>query len=73
MSHKKKEIEFDPDAEKWVADEDARFEAEVAAQSDDDARADARKRQAELEEEQRMEWEHSQGPEGDEEGHPDEG
>lgn len=67
---KKKEIEIDPDAEKWVADEDARFEAEVAAsQADDDARADARKRQAELEEEEREEFEHSQGPEGD----PDEG
>lgn len=68
--NKKKEVEINPDAEEWVAEEDARFEAEVAAaQSDDDARADARRRQAELEEEQ-MEWEHSQGPEGnDEEGH----
>ena len=62
---KKKEIEIDPDAEKWVSDEDTRFEAEVtAAQADDDARADARRRQPELEEEERLEWEHSQGPEG---------
>ena len=63
-----KEVEIDPDAEKWVADEDARFEAEVAAQSDDDARADARRRQAELEEEE-MKARFSDGPEGD----PDEG
>ena len=61
-----KDVEIDPDAEKWVADEDARFEAEVAAQSDDDARADARKRQAELEEEEEMKARFSDGPEGDE-------
>ena len=66
---KRKEVEIDPDAEKWVADEDARFEAEVAAaQTDDDARADARRRQAELEEEE-MKARFSDGPEGD----PDEG
>ena len=66
---KKREVEIEPDAEKWVSDEDARFEAEVAAQSDDDARADARKRQAELEEEEEMKARFSDGPEGD----PDEG
>ena len=65
MSKKKPEPEIDPDAEEWVADEDARFEAEVAAsQSDDDARADARKRQAELEEEE-MKARFSDGPEGE--------
>lgn len=63
---KKKEIETNPDAEQWLADEDARFEAEVAAaQTDEDARADARRRQAELEEEE-MKARFSDGPEGDE-------
>ena len=28
---KKKDVEVDPDAEKWVAEEDARFDAEIEA------------------------------------------
>lgn len=62
---KKKEIELEPGAEKWVADEEARFDAEVAGANDDDDERLA-KAQAEAEEEEEMMNRFSDGPEGDE-------
>lgn len=61
---KKKEPEVDPDAEQWLAEEDARFEAEVIADQIDTEEAEAR---AAEEEEEAMKARFSDGPEGDEE------
>ena len=62
---KKKEVELDPDAEQWVAEEDARFEAEVIADQIE-AEEEAEARAAE-EEEEAMKRRFSDGPEGDDE------
>jgi hypothetical protein len=73
---KRKESEVDPDAEKWLEDEDARFEAEVAAAQADAEAADEDKRlqrQLEADEEEAMRNAgFGDGPEyGDEEEDPE--
>jgi hypothetical protein len=67
---KKKEIELDPGAEKWVSDQEKQFDAETwaraaIAEGEDEAQARA-KAEAEAEEEAEMMARFSDGPEDDE-------
>lgn len=59
MSGKKKESGEHPDAERWVAEENAKFEAEVLAAAQSSQNDDDKRLQRQIEAEEEEAWMHA--------------